>query len=287
MKQKVFFIGFAILMNLSVFGQNFISFDKQWNVRQTGWGGSFSTEIYIIDGDTAINSINYNKIWASFDSLSTWQYQGLLREDSNIVYYIPPNGVEGVLYDFNLEVGDTAYINNVFCSDIPIYIIDIDTVNYFGITRKRWLLGGDGYAQEFWIEGIGSQHGPLHTKFMSCIVCPVWELLCYHDNNTLEYIMYGQTDCFQKTIGIEEITGKNKILIMPNPVKKGASIEIKMDFIPANIDILNSSGNLVQRLTSIQNETIKIETNDLETGIYLLKVTNQENKIKTLKIIIH
>ncbi len=286
MKQRVIIIGLTILMNLSLFGQDFISSDKQWNVRLTGWAGRFSTDIYVIEGDTIVNSLNYNIIWASSDSLSTWQYQGLLREDSNIVYYIPPNGDEGVLYNFNLEIGDTAYVNNVLCSDIPIYVIDIDTVEYFGISRKRWLLGEDGNIRESWVEGIGSLNGPLHTKFEYCMVGPFWELLCFHNNDSLEYIMYGQTDCYQNTVGIEEINGKNKIFIKPNPVIKGNPIEMEMNFVPVKIDIFNSSGMLIQRLTSFQNQIMKIETNDLETGLYLIKVTNQENKIQTSKIII-
>ena len=83
----------------------------------------------------------------------------------------------------------------------------VEAVDYFGISRKRWLLGEDGYVQESWVEGIGSLYGPLYTKFEYCIVCPFWELLCYHYNDTLNYIMNGQTDCYQNTVGIDEKIG--------------------------------------------------------------------------------
>lgn len=287
MKQSIIFTVFAFLMNLSIFGQSFISTDKQWNVRLNG-GYGLTTEIFQIEGDSIVDSKLYNKIWVSSDSLTTMHFQGLLREDSNVVYYIPPDFGEGILYDFNLEIGDTTSVNNIFCGDelIPIHIIDIDTVEYFGESRKRWLIGENGNVEEIWIEGIGSLNGPLYTKYWYCIICPVWELLCYHKNNTLEYIMPGETDCYQNTVGIEESITKDEILIRPNPVKKGNSIEIEMNFKPLIVDLVNSSGILIQHHTSIQDRIIKFETNDLETGLYLIKITNQESKIQTLKIII-
>lgn len=286
MKQKVIFIGFTILINLSVFGQNFISSDKQWNVRLMGWAYQYSTEIYTINGDTAINSLIYNKIWVSGDSLSTWQYQGLLREESKVVYYIPPNGIEGVLYDFNLEIGDTAYVNNIFCSDIPIYVIDIDTVDYFGISRKRWLLGEDGYVKESWVEGIGSLNGPLHTNFEYCLICPSWNLLCYHNNDTLEYIMDGNTDCYQSTVGINEGHQEIGIVIYPNPIRKGGNIYIETNSIPKNINIFNSVGLLVKNIVSIIDTKIQVETNDFEPGLFFITITTKKNRIITQKILI-
>jgi hypothetical protein len=42
------------------------------------------------------------------------KFQGLLREEANIVYCIPPDFNKGVLYDFNLEIGDAEFVKNVF-----------------------------------------------------------------------------------------------------------------------------------------------------------------------------
>lgn len=287
MKQRIIFIVFAVLMNLTIFGQNFISSDRQWNVRLYGDYG-LTTEIFQIEGDSIVDSKSYNKIWVSYDSLTTMVFLGLLREESNVVYYIPPYFSEGILYDFNLEIGDTISVKNIFCGDdeIPLDVIDIDTVEYFGETRKRWHLGENGYVEEFWVEGVGSLNGPLYTKFWYCIICPDWKLLCYHKNDTLKYIMPGETECYQNTVGIEELTENDKILIHPNPVKKGNSIEIEMNFIPVKIDIINSAGVLIQCLTSLQDRIVRFETRELETGFYLFKVTNQENKIETLKLIV-
>jgi hypothetical protein len=68
MKKQIILIVLISTVSISLFGQNFISEDKQWNVRLTGWAGAYSTEIYFIEGDSTLNSLNYKKVWASFDS---------------------------------------------------------------------------------------------------------------------------------------------------------------------------------------------------------------------------
>lgn len=285
MKQRAIVIGITILMNLSLIGQNFISPNKQWNVRLSG-GIGLTTEIFKIEGDSLLNSTSYSKIWVSFDSLFTWKYQGLLREDSNIVYFIPPNESEGILYDFNLNVGDTVIVNNIFCNDIPVTIIGIDTVEYFGISRKRWAIGEDGYVNEFWVEGIGSLNGPLYTRFGYCIICPVWELLCYHYYDTLEYIMYPETDCYQSTVGINDKFGEveNDFVIKPNPVVRGTTLYLEIATEPISIDIHNSSGVLIKTINTDYNNGI--ETNTLLPGLYFITIKTKDNSIRTKKLLI-
>lgn len=289
MKRNILIIGLTFLIKLSIIGQNFISADKQWNVILNG-GYGLTTEIFQIEGDSIVDSISYSKIWVSYDSLATRTFQGLLREESNIVYFIPPDMNEGILYDFNLEIGDTTSVKNIFCGNqlIPITIINIDTVEYFGISHKRWFIGEEGNVEEIWIEGIGSLNGPLYTKYWYCIVCPVWELLCYHNNNTLEYIMTGETECFQNTVGIDDNLENDKIdfLIKPNPANKGTDIYLETNSEPTRLSIFSSTGNLVKTINPESSKNIKIETNNFESGLYFITIMTKDNRMKTKKILI-
>lgn len=287
MKQKLIFIVFAVLMNTSISGQNFISSGKQWNVRQT-FGHGMTTEIFKIEGDSIVDSKSYKKIWVSYDSLTTMAFQGLLREESNVVYYIPPDLSEGILYDFNLEIGDTISVKNIFCGDeeIPITVINIDTVDFFGISRKRWQLDSYGGSEEYWVEGIGSLNGPLYTKYWYCMICPVWELLCYHNNDTLEYIMPYETDCYQNTDGVNENNIKNDFSIKPNPVRKGYPVYIETNSVPNSIRIYNSTGLLEKRLNQLSDKIIRIETNDFKPGLHFIRITTTGNITKTQKMMI-
>ena len=287
MKKNFLIVGLTVLISLSAFGQNFISPDKRWNVLLTGFPTAFSTEIYVINGDSVVDLTVYNKIWASSDSLTTWQYKGLLREDSNIVYYTPPGESEGVLYNFNLNIGDTAYVINVFCSNIPIYIIDIDTVEYLGISRKRWHLGENGNVEEFWVEGIGSLYGPLFTKYAYCIICPGWELLCFHEDDTLRYMMPYTDDCYLNTVGISENSGENDFLISPNPVKKGNDIFLETTSKVSSINIFNPAGILIKTINPVVDNINRIETHNFEPGLYLIAIKTRGNKMITRKILIY
>ena len=288
MKKNTFVLLLAFLISFSFFGQGFISSEKQWNVRLVGFPSGYSTEIFRIDGDSLMDTVLYNKIWASNDSMETWRYQGLLREDSNVVYYIGPDGSEGILYDFNLEKGDTAYVKNVFCPDmdIPVYVRDVDTVEYFGVSRKRWDLTENGSQEEYWVEGIGSLNGPLYTKYWYCIVCPVWELLCYHDGDTLLYIYPGETECYQNTVGIEEKPEPAGFVISPNPAKRGSTVNVETAVDVAVIKLSDASGVLVRHISPGDGRVLQIETGGLAPGLYFLTVKTTGNRIFTRKLIV-
>lgn len=285
MKIKILVIPFLMLLSISLSAQDFVSENKQWNVLLEGFG--FTTEIFWIEGDSMVNSTSYKQIWVSYDSLSTSLFQGLVREADNKVYYVPPNMNEGVLYDFNLEIGDTTSVNNIFCGNqgVPITVIDIDFVEHFGITRKRWHIGDEGYVQEYWLEGIGSLNGPLYTKYWYCIVCPIWELLCFHSNDTLEYIMPGSMSCYYNPVGVNEGIEEVDIFIRPNPVKKGNPIIIETTSFPNSISIYNITGAIVKSIIPNNETSHTIETNNLKSGVYFLSV-DLNGQTKTHKILV-
>src|SRR6056300_1217817 len=100
----VFVIIICLLFYSNARGQGIVSEENRWNVKGSdAW--FMGTKTYQINGDSIVGNHIYKAIWLTFDSIdASWTYQGLLREDSNIVYYIPPGADEGILYDFNLDV---------------------------------------------------------------------------------------------------------------------------------------------------------------------------------------
>ena len=276
----------AMAFQLALTAQNFVTPDKQWNVLASGMPLSYVTEIFWIEGDSVVNDMTYQKIWVSMDSLQTQHYNGLLREESNVVYYIQPGNSEGVLYDFNLEIGDTISIVNIFCFDaFPLTVYDIDTVEYFGMMRKRWHLGDHDWPQEIWIEGIGSHSGPLYSGFEFCIVCPFWELLCFHDQGTLQYISPDETDCYKTTVGKSENFEASALRIKPNPVKRGSKLFVDSPFKIEALSLYNTSGQLLQKIQPTKNELNAFETNSLKPGMYFVTAIVNGQHI-TRKIIV-
>lgn len=287
---------FMLVFMNSIFAQDIVSESNRWNVYATGFPSYLATETYKIDGDSAFNGKEYKKIWMTRDSVDVlWDFQGLLREDSNIVYYKAADSwggsmEEGVLYDFNAEVGDTVMIINMFCPDpdypIPAVVSTIDTVEYFGVERKRWALNVDYSPYDYWIEGIGSSLGPLHSLYYLCIVCPTWDLLCYHKNDTLLYQMFGYDKCFYSSVGIEEIENID-ISIFPNPVKdrfeiRSAGFELGKT---CEIEIFDPRGvKVLHKTIIIDYNAIATDISHLSPGMYNCRIY-YASKIFTVKLI--
>jgi hypothetical protein len=286
MKKHLLLFAMALLMGVSVVAQGFVSTYKQWNVLLQSFGG-VTTEIFKIQGDSVVDGTAYSKIWVSMDSLVSLQFMGLLREADNIVYYMQPNFTEGVLYNFNLQVGETALVRNFFCYeyDIPVTVIALDTVEYFGVERRQWLLQNEEFY-ETWVEGIGSLSGPLYTMFEACIVCPMWELLCYHENDILLYQKPFATTCYGTSVGIEEPTAVNPVIISPNPVKRGDNLTIKTPGTSGQINICNSSGMLVHSFLYSDNPVFTITTEGMASGLYFVTTTTPTNKRSAVKLVV-
>lgn len=272
----------------AVISQSFISTQKQWNVKATGWGGSPETGFYFISGDSTINNQNYSIIRSSYDSLSTIFIQGLMREAGDVVYFLPPDHTEGILYDFSLQAGDSAYVRNMFCGDqdMALYVLKVDTVEHYGVERKRWFLTHYGAIVDLWLEGIGSLFGPLHTAFNLCIVCPTWELLCYYEDDELLYIMPSANSCYETSVGVEEITAGSGAAISPNPVKRGQPLRINMETNAYQVRLFNAAGSLIETFYPAGKNELTISTENYRQGIYILQIITATRQTHTIKVVI-
>lgn len=264
------------LLFSTVFAQGIVSEDNTWNVFVTGYPGYIGTESYKIEGDSVQNGFEYKIIWLTNDSVDvSWSYQGLMREDSNVVYFVPPGGTEGILYNFNLDIGDTSYIKNMFCGDeeVPVSITDIDTVEYFGVDRKRWFLYTEFDFFDFWIEGIGGSLGPLHTAYYRCIACPTWDLLCFHSNDTLLFQREGFDVCYVTNVGLEETDLAKGILLFPNPVHDKFKIWSELNFGVELLEIFDLTGKrLIEEHFPRGKKNVEVDASTLNPGMYICRI---------------
>ncbi len=267
------------------FGQGFLSEDKLWHVKDYSWDWIF-TEVFKIEGDTVINSLAYKNLWITTDSaMNDFLLNGFVREESGVVFYLKRfYDEEGVLYDFNLEKGDTASVLSEFCDEIRIVIQETDTVEYFGVPRKRWIL--DGWADDYWIEGIGSNYGLVYTKLYECTADIMKELTCFHENDTLYYIKEGEVECFQTNVGIDDNPDQNALIIRPNPVTGGQSFTMQCEDGINEVGIFNIYGKKVNCLMFDSKQEVTIPTNYLTPGLYLIKIITDKDHLFSGKIII-
>lgn len=189
------------------------------------------TKRYTISGDTTIGGLQYAKIyvkqkyqvgpvqsqWCTESTSYSGYYFGAVRESGKRIYVNPygsPDSTEYVAYDFNLTVGDTLPSPSGDASgDGPNRVISsMDSVQVFGIYRKRYLVS----SNRFVIEGIGASTGlfnPVGIAFGACD----FRMLCYAENDTPDYFL---NDC-QMNLGTEEL----------NPEKEPAQLVRIIDYL--------------------------------------------------------
>lgn len=226
MKKNIILILLSIVCNLSI--------AENWDMLKTGklWSNlcitydpnmtdnSLTTNFVKFEGDTLIEGKTYKLILQTEDeNMVKWSLQGYVREEITEGLYLRRlNGVEEILYKYNLNVGDSIATINRFIG-VPKYIIEkIDSVLINNVFRRRYTMTYDNTTslKETWIEGIGSSKGILS----SCldVTGASFRLLCYSENEVLMYNDPEYPDCYYYTrTSIDKlISTDDTISVYPN-----------------------------------------------------------------------
>ena len=236
--------------------------------------------------DTIINSLIYRKLDVLYVETVSGSccpapgYRGALREDidSKKVYFIPPGATtEQLLYDFNLEVGDSlkGYLENTpECANI---VSSIDSVLVNNFYHKRWGFGGSVSI----IEGVGSTFGLINMLNICLTGNPMISLTCMQHNG-LTIFPESEIDC-QLITNIDKKQMLDYALkIYPNPSDGLFVIESRED---VEIDIIDITGKKIytKHLFSPVNHTIN--NSNVGKGVFIIKASFR-NKIQYRKLII-
>jgi hypothetical protein len=145
---------------------------------------------FFFNGDTSIGGLKFFKLYktgvAHYDKPYYFKdlYVGALRDSDDKIFYIKKNNtIEILLFDFNLNVGDT--VKSLIGKGKKI--ISIDTLQN---GRKVFYHDKDHYNLGYFIEGIGS-NGGLFSIGSSYIILHSGELanylICYSEDNSLVF----------------------------------------------------------------------------------------------------
>jgi len=284
--KKLLFTLLLVAVTASLYSQNFVNPGKQWNVRQEVNFGVTHTEIYKIGNDTVLNGITYKTFRSTEDSLTnTWYVIGYIREDSNRVYYKNYTESEGLLYDFNLQVGESTTITNLYCYEKEMTVQNIDTVYISGIPLKRWVFNTWG-SEEYWVEGMGSYFGPVQSGMYECIFDLYCKLICFFEDDTLFYKDPFEPDCYVNTVGIGETPMPDDITIGPNPVQRGNPVEISSAYPIKEIRIMTAEGLEVRNISTPGVKSYTFDTGSLPRGLYLVTVKTHDGVIRTFRFLV-
>ena len=209
-------------------------------------------------------------------------YPGLLREDTiaRKVYYLPIDSTnERLLYDFNLNVGDTLKPYTAYSCLTPIIVTQIDSVLIGGNFRKQWTVNsGNCLWDGRIIEGIGSLFGLLepYSNFER------WGFVdCYSVNSVT---MFSQSpDCPVLITNIDKQIKVDNVTISPNPAKNSITIsQTEPTFNKYEIYSLNGKLVAENKITSILQ---KVDLTNYAEGMYIVKLIGTQ-KVEFKKIVV-
>ena len=285
---------------------SWIERSQQWNIP---WMDQQDYE-YFLDGDTVLLGLNYHKLFKTklesdyqlFGSgpfvlyagpymTDTNKYIGAIREDGlKRIYFFPDTATitaEQLLYDFNLNVGDTlpySYNNSSYFLG-QNYVSQIDSILLGSVYHKRFQISSyAGYPDYVSIiEGVGSTFGLLEM-----FIDPFeWSdnLTCYKHNGTTVYTdgAFSTTCSLPTPVGINEHSQENQISLFPNP--STGIVNLKTPFSEkAEIEICDVLGSRILYSEHASFE-FSIDLSQQQKGIYFLKAKSG-NKISTTQKIV-
>jgi len=241
-------------------------------------------EYFQLQGDTVIDIKAYKKLYRKTSgSPGDWEYIYGMREDSSkkVYFVLREDEEERLLYDFNLQPGDSFII----CNNADIVVTTIDTVILENGDSRRRIQFDPG--PETWIEGVGSLDGIVADggwyycnttgedfPFLNCLT---------YDGDAVYIREWSLYPCLDGTTS-SYTPKRNSIQLYPNPFNNSTTLVLPDNESSGELFIYNFQGELVDhRLILDQFTTINRVA--LPNGIYIYQFLSSEGQVLIEKVV--
>ena len=198
------------LMTLSQQTYNeMLTHDIEWQL--TSCNNGCITDVYFIDGDTIYNGYNYFILNGyHFISKTFWLREDIQNQTVYMSFVYNNIRKEVLLYDFDLEIGDSINISNPispFVTNPGYYIVDslVSLELQNGLYYEVFYLSSSSVninESAVWIEGIGSL-SLINAPGGTPNVNGPGKLSCYFNKGDL---VYSQLDSINTCILVNQVT---------------------------------------------------------------------------------
>ncbi|MFZ4457088.1 MAG: T9SS type A sorting domain-containing protein [Bacteroidales bacterium] len=252
------------------------------------WYGGGNNENYTIVGEKLINGFLYKNVVVTADSIynsAQSRFAFNIREDKGKwFYYNSSLSKEVLLYDFNLQEGDTI-ITSWSGFNATLKVMKVDSLLLNGQWRKRLQMGqhnpysGTDYFLHYWIEGIGSDDGILYSTEL--LMDSGSTLLCFHQNGVLVYINPNFNRCGIIS-GIENSKIAIPLIVKNIDSSQGGFEVLSRDYIE-ELTVTDIRGVVVSQLYPSGNSAT-VSLKNFPKGVYVLRVKTEKG-VLTRKIV--
>lgn len=288
---KKFILACALVVACeSIQAQNeYFQHNPEWTVMEI-WSQTYpcvayDTVTFYLNGDTLINALTYKKVYARGTCRNMWWspnpnmscsltpynypwagYKGAVRSAGTQVFYVQENTPqEGLLYDFNLQVGSNLPLSPWTTMDTTVTVAFIDSVyTPYGYLRK-FHFSTD--TSRFVMEGAMSSFGFYH--YCDLMMDFSSYSMCYTLNDTAWWPQQGP-DCDAILLSTPGLSPQNVSLqLVPNPATDYVDITLTGSLLQS-VAVYDVFGKVVKQ----QEGDSKLYVGDLTPGIYMLHVTD-------------
>jgi hypothetical protein len=256
---------------------------------------------YYFGGDTLLNSSLHIKIMR--DSvvlqgiggppcmLNPWAhnagYLGALKQDSiakKVFLVLPNTTTDTLIYDYNLVVGDT--IKGLLANGYTMIVSSIDSIWIGNQYRRKWNFTAPNEGPGYIIQGIGSDNGLIESLNSSgfcfssliCVIDSAMSLFTSTVSST-----YG---CQLIQAGLDELKNRKTIYFYPNPFSSSTTLRTDKFLENALLTFYNSFGQAVNQMDKLAGQTIIFQRDNLSSGLYFIRLTQDSKIIATDKLVI-
>ena len=294
-----------LLLSCFIQAQTYLDAHTQWVETEKaeplfqGMNGGNYFRLSEIIGDTVINDQSYYQVNTRFDeyevnmegdTVDAFSYDNrwFLREQGGRFYKITPtNHDERLLFDFNLSIGDTAYINENYNGAWVVQ--DVAFMPIGGSMHKAFHLAKSNEPEGFFlIEGVGSSRGFFSGATPPC--CngePLHEsvLNCYSNSEGLFVVEELPGYCEAELVSAAGRQAQYGIRVFPNLIREEKVL---------TVDGLPAAGKPIYRLASLGGKGVRsgsiegnrIDVSGLPAGVYYLSIMDsQGNFLHTEKVV--
>jgi hypothetical protein len=284
--KRLFILSIGILIQaLPLSSQSLVLPERIWS--NTNYavvpGAPYNSNWIKFEGDTLIDDTIYMKVYRSEDEFQdSWDPHGAIREDDAEKVYRHMDDTKYLLYDFNLEKGDSILTS----PEGYAYVADVYTIylENFGDSLKRIdfsFLKDGGAVEAYWIEGIGSSHGILQGARQVGLIGAGWAMVCFSESGNLLYQNEAYDECFPRGYlhnneGINAEGNDMEVRIGPT------SICFNFSEIPqrkSTLAIFDISGRLIWQEGTRGTKQITIQRSLFKSGIFLYSFRGSDSCI--------
>ena len=246
------------------------------------WDQSYNT--MTVQGDSVINGITCSRIIRLHTTCNMQPAKEFMYQDSNRVFYWdPPSNDFLLLYDFNLQVGQTYDILSKRLNMLPPYdtihlrVDSTYSISLNGQARQVQVIGEFNPSipatvnQYEVIEGIGSNWQMFPWDNGLCDYQYDTELRCYEDSALGLQNFWAGSICDAIILSLDEPTpSSHRLEVFPNPARNLLKWDLQNSGIhPFAVRVFDNQGSLVKQVTTYEDH---VELTGLPNGVYFIEI---------------